>query len=222
MASVSRDLVEADFIGDRDNQNNALPSDPRIIPHIALDEYIPPSPPRYYEDDVPNVHLIPMENFAGDPEKEWTYRHVLIAGTLLGKGCQGAVMLAGQNRMQQNQGFLFGKHLALAWQAYIDMKPFKLQTLPAGSQFSLISAPLLFHLAHDPQMYDLIRKGSVSVDNIDYVEVHRQVHRGPGIAKTKNLQIKHSVEAMTIINELPASDAQVALQNIILAMQDLS
>ena len=212
-------MVESNFIGDRDNQNNALPSDPRKTPEIVLEEFT--SQPKKYEDDVPNINSLPLENVAGDPEKEWTYHHVLIAGTLLGKGCQGAMMLGGHSKELQQQAFLFGKHLALAWQAYIDMQPYKLQTLSSDQRCSLISAPLLFHLAHDPLMYDIINEGRISVDNIDYAELHRQVRSGPGLEMTKSLQKKHSSAAMAIIQKFKPSDAQKALQNIILAMQEL-
>ena len=217
ISSVARDLVESNFIGERDEQNNALPSDPRKAPEITMEEYTPKD--MQNEKDVPNAKPSSLENFVGDPEKEWAYHHVLSAGTLLGKGCQGAMMLAGQPRPMQQQGYLFGKHLALAWQAYIDMEPYKEEH--DGNHFSLISAPLLYHLAHDPKSYELISKGCISVENIDYAELHRQVRNGPGLEKTKNLQRKHSLAAMAIINKLPPSNAQEALQNIILAMQDL-
>lgn len=59
------------------------------------------------------------------------------------------------------------------------------------------------------------------MDNIDYAKIHSEVIKGPGLEKTRNLQKKHSLAAMAVLNELPPSDARTALQNIILAMQDL-
>ena len=84
-----------------------------------------------------------------------------------------------------------------------------------------MSAPVLFHLAHDPSLYEEIQKGRESVDNIDFVKVHAAVLKGPGPERTRILQKKHSEAALEVLNDLPPSDARTALQNIILAMQDI-
>lgn len=58
-------------------------------------------------------------DFLGPPGtamEEWTLRNVLSAGSLLGKSCQGTLQLGGHGLQFQEQGFSFGKHLALAWQ----------------------------------------------------------------------------------------------------------
>lgn len=47
---------------------------------------------------------------------DWTRRNVLSAGSLLGKSCQGTLKLAGHGTQLQDKGYMFGKHLALAWQ----------------------------------------------------------------------------------------------------------
>lgn len=46
-------------------------------------------------------------------------------GSLLGKSCQGALKLAGHPPEMQRHAYLFGRHLALAWQACIDLEPFQ-------------------------------------------------------------------------------------------------
>jgi len=157
----------------------------------------------------------------GIPEKEWALRHILSAGSLLGKSCQGALKLAGHPEAIQRSGYLFGKHLSLAWQACLDLEPFQNNTLPLGATLSLVSAPVLFHLDYDPSLYTEIQKGYVSVESVDYEKVHSEVIKGPGLEKTRNLQRKHSLAAMKVLNLFPPSDARTALQNIILAMQDL-
>lgn len=209
-------MAESNFIGDRDEQNNPLPSDPTKSQETSSEESFIEN-----DDEIDNTKPLSLKNVMGNPEKEWALRHILSAGTLLGKSCQGALKLAGQPEALQKQGYLFGKHLALAWQACIDMEPFKMDSIPLGAQFSLVSAPVLFHLEYDQKMYDDIIKGRVSVDNIDYAEIHRQIIQGPGLEMTRDLQRKHSLAAMTVLNELPPNDARTALQNIILAMQDL-
>lgn len=161
------------------------------------------------------------DHMLGIPELEWELRHILSAGSLLGKSCQGALKLAGHPESFQKQGYLFGKHLSLASQACIDMEPFQCNVLPLGGTFSLIAAPVLFHLEYDPSLYEEIEKGRVSVNDIDYNKIHKAVVNGPGLEKTRELQRKHSIAAMNVLKNLPPSDACTALQNIILAMQDL-
>lgn len=63
---------------------------------------------------------------------------------------------------------MFGTHLALAWQACLDLEPF------SGScegPFSLISAPVMFTLANKPQVYSLIEAGRQDVNEVDYEAV---------------------------------------------------
>lgn len=162
-----------------------------------------------------------MSHILGHPEREWAFRHTLSSGSLLGKSCQGTLKLAGQSKSLQKQGYLFGKHLALAWQASMDLEPFRMQELPHNSSFSLISAPILYHLEHDASLYEEIKKGRRSVEDISYTKLHRIVRAGPGIVKTQELQRNHSKAAMTVLDGFPPSDARTALQNIILAMQCL-
>ncbi|KAH0816287.1 hypothetical protein GEV33_006504 [Tenebrio molitor] len=124
--------------------------------------------------------------------------------SLLGKSCQGTLKLAGHPIELQEQGYLFGKHLALAWQACLDREPF----LPGTSgPFSLICAPLMFTLQHDPTLYQEIERGQETVDDVDYETIR----------KSK----EHSTAALEVLNQLPTSDARTALANIIAAMQDL-
>jgi decaprenyl-diphosphate synthase subunit 2 len=80
--------------------------------------------------------------------------------------------------------------------------------------------PVLFHLEHDPTLYDEIKNGVESVNNINYQKIHAAVLNGPGIEKTKELQSKHSMHAMTELYKFPPSDARKALENIIMAMQE--
>lgn len=211
ISSAVRDLAESNFIGDRDEQNNALPSDP------ALKD----GPDEEICEESDNTKAFDMTNVIGHPEKEWSLRHTLSSGSLLGKSCQGTLILAGHSEKLQKIGYLFGKHLSLAWQACIDLEPFKMSEIPHDTKISLVSAPVLFHLDYDATLYEEIKKGRQSVDNINYAKVHQEVLNGPGIERTRELQRKHSLAAMNVLDEFPPTDARTALQNIILAMQDL-
>lgn len=218
ISSAVRDLTEAEFIGDRDEQNNPLPSQPpkspKRIASDVLEEY-----DLHLADDV----LKPMEKerFMGNPETEWALRNILCAGSLLGKSCLGALKLAGLSESTQKLGFHFGKHLVLAWQACLDLEPFVQPKLSEDITFSLVSAPVLFHLEYDPNSYELIKKGYVSVENVDYKTLHSEILKGPGVEKTQNLQRKHCMAAMKVLKKFPPSDARTALENILHAMQDL-
>lgn len=216
-----RDLAESEFIGDRDEQNNPLPSQPRK--QARRQNTNEPANDEEYEEYLTHDILKPMEkeDCMGIPEKEWAMRHILNAGSLLGKSCEGALKLAALPETVQKNGYLFGKHLSLAWQACLDLEPFQCKSLPTGATFSLVSAPVLFHLDYDPEIYEEIKKGYISVENVDYVKLHNEILKGPGVDKTQALQRKHSMAAMTVLNKFPPSDARTALQNIILAMQDL-
>lgn len=74
---------------------------------------------------------------------------------------------------------------------------------------------------YDPALYEEIKKGKVSVDCIDYAKVHEIILSGPGLQRTKELQSKHTATAMRVLQYFPPNDARRALENIILAMQDL-
>lgn len=214
MCTAFRDMADSHFIGDRDIQNHPLPSDPMKKPEIMneVDEIA--------IDRIDNLKPFNLKDVMGSPENEWTLRHTLAEGTLLGKSCQSALLLAKQPEEFQKQAYFFGKHLSLAWQACIDLEPFRLQELPMDSKLSLISAPVLFHLEYDHSLYDEIKKGAESVNNINYQKLHATILDGPGIERTKELQSKHTLHAMTELYKFPPSDARTALENIIMAMQD--
>ncbi|CRK95971.1 CLUMA_CG009412, isoform A [Clunio marinus] len=216
ICTAFRDMADSHFIGDRDIQNNPLPSNP-------LKKIKDQNEKNVYEicsDQIDNRRPFSIKDVMGSPENEWTLRHTLAEGTLLGKSCQSALLLAKQPEEFQKQAYFFGKHLSLAWQARMDLEPFRLQEIPKDIKISLISAPVLFHLEYDPLLYNEIRKGSESVDNINYQFIHQEILEGPGIEKTRELQSKHTLLAMTELYKFPPSDARTALENIIMAMQD--
>ncbi|XP_045446438.1 all trans-polyprenyl-diphosphate synthase PDSS2 [Melitaea cinxia] len=204
MSSAVRDLVEAEFLGDRDQQNNPLPSRP--LPEEqreAVSEW----------DCI--LSPLPMSGVEGCARREWAARHVLAAGALLGKSCSAALKLAGHKPALQTQGYLFGCHLALAWQAFLDLEAF---TGPEPSSFSLVGAPLAFTLEARPELYSYIEAGKKSVHDVDYHALYEAVLAGDGIARTQALQREHSGRAREVLDCFPYCDARTALANIIVAM----
>lgn len=212
ISSAVRDLAEAEFIGDRDEQNNPLPSKPQpqqstIYAEIAAE--------KAYLD---NLKPIDKTSVMGHPEAEWEMRHLLSSASLLGKSCQGAMILAGHSNAVQRSGYEFGRHLALAWQARLDVEPFLTDNIAVGTTFSLVSAPVIYHLEHAPHCYANIQKGCITVENVDFVTLHREIRAGPAVQATRKLQRKHTLRAMKCLNTFAPSDARTALQNIILSM----
>ncbi|XP_076661853.1 decaprenyl diphosphate synthase subunit 2 [Halictus rubicundus] len=161
---------------------------------------------------------LPPEDRTDYAVEEWTLRNVLSAGALLGKSCKGTLKLAGHSNEIQEQGYNFGKHLALAWQAYLDLSPFI--TKDQSVTFSLCSAPVMFHIEHDPSILAEIDKGLESVNDVDYEKVYKIVLMGPGVELTKQLQKRHSQRAMEVLSVFEKSDARTALYNIIAAMEE--
>lgn len=133
ISSAFRDLAESNFIGERDEQNNPLPTKPGTqLKELATD--LNSLEDLGFGDLEDNTEPMKIDGVVGHPEKEWSLRHVLGGGSLLGKACMAALMLGGHPKPLQKQGYVFGKHLALAWQACIDMQPFLLPTLPLGKE----------------------------------------------------------------------------------------
>lgn len=216
MCTAARDISDSHFIGDRDVQNNPLPTNPSKKSEETTKSA---HNSEVQVDEVDNRKPFNLKDVLGSPENEWTLRHTLSNGTLLGKSCQSALLLAKQCEELQKQAYFFGKHLALAWQASIDLEPYKTD-LPLGNKLSLVSAPVLFHLEFDSSLYDEIEKGLETVDDVNFYKIHKIVSRGPGLERTKELQSKHTLLAMTELYKFPKSDARSALENIILAMQE--
>uniref|UniRef100_A0A8D8TH18 Decaprenyl-diphosphate synthase subunit 2 n=1 Tax=Cacopsylla melanoneura TaxID=428564 RepID=A0A8D8TH18_9HEMI len=207
MSGAVRDLTESEFLGRRDLQNNPLP--PQFLTNSMPGESNPTESSDGVRDELPMTPAL----------VDWTTRNVLSAGSLLGKSCKGTLKLAGQDAELQEQGYQFGKHLALAWQACLDLEPFTSNYAP-GTIFNLTSAPIMFHLEQekDAELLNEINKGEESVTNIDYKKVYNIVSKGPGMKLTKQLQKQHSQQAMKVLQVFKESDARTALSNIIVAM----
>ncbi|KRT82650.1 hypothetical protein AMK59_3751 [Oryctes borbonicus] len=203
ISSALRDLIEAEFVGLRDKQNNPLPSKP----HARQIEYTVTS--------QNNMEPAVVSDALGNATAEWTLRHILNTASLLGKSCQGTLILAGHPSELQKHGYLFGKHLALAWQACLDLQPFA-----AGStgSFNLVSAPVTFHLQYDPSLYVEIERGMENVEDVDFEKIRQEVLKGPGLEKTNQLRVEHSNAALDALECFPVSDARNALTNMIVAM----
>lgn len=204
--------------GERDAQNNPLPSDP----FLKLSEQ--KKNPQLFEeiptDQIDNTLPFKLHDVMGTAENEWKLRHTLGGGTLLGKSCQAALMFAKHNEEKQREIYFMGKHMYLGYRAAKDLNIFSSNEVPASGKFSLISAPVLYHLEEDPSLYAEIKKGLESIENIDFGKIHRIVRNGPGIDKTKELLNKNNLISFTLLHKFPQSDSQRAIENLILAIEN--
>lgn len=218
LATAARDVADSHFIGERDIQNYQLPSDPakKIEEQMKNPELFNKIP----TDQIDNMTMFDHHDIFGSAENEWKLRHTLKVGTLLGKSCQCAMLLANHPEELQKEAYFFGKHLYLGWQASKDLEVFVSNDLPLDGKFSLVSAPILYHLEHDHTLYDEIRPGLDSVDNVNYSKIHEIVRNGPGMDKTKELLNKNNLIATTLLYKFPQSEARRALESIIIALEN--
>ncbi|CAH0556610.1 unnamed protein product [Brassicogethes aeneus] len=196
-----RDLAEAEFIEPRDKQNRPLPAKPLSVQQDV---------------EIPNEYgtePFQLTKVLGNTKSEWTLRHILGGGSLLAKCCQGTLQLAGHSDNFQKIGYTLGRNIALAWQTRIDLEIFQEDNL---GPFSLISAPVMFHLQHDPSFYSEII--SCVDGKVDYENIRRVVKSGPGLSETKKLQSEFCDKAVSILGNFTDSDAKKALFNMIRAM----
>lgn len=207
MSSALKDLVECDFIGPRDEQNRPLPVKPLPIKDrrnavLPIEHEL-----ASFKTDVKSV--------LGNAKLEWVLRNVLGGASLLGKSCQGAMLLAGHDTFIQKQAYLFGRSLALAWQAHLDLQQF---LIAKHGPFSLVCAPVLFHLEEDPGAFRDIESCKNNTHNVNYTKLYENVANGCGIEKTKSLQEEFSAEALEILKSFPVRDAHKALEKLIREM----
>ncbi|KAG5867692.1 hypothetical protein JTB14_026874 [Gonioctena quinquepunctata] len=200
ISTCLRDLVEADFIEPRDSQNRPLPAPP-------LKEQKEVVVPNQFDD-----HVLTISEVLGNAKAEWTLRNLLDGASLLAKCCQGTLILAEHPKSFQKLGYLFGRNMALACQAQSDLDA--LAPLKTTEPFSLICAPLMFHLQYHPDYYPKLMD-TVASDDIDYRAIRKAINSGPGLKKTAELQEEFAMNALRVLEEFPNNGARDALVNII-------
>ncbi|CAG9768338.1 unnamed protein product [Ceutorhynchus assimilis] len=195
-----RDLVEAEFIEPRDKQNRPLPAKPlEILTNIEVPNEFGSSP-------------LKVAEVLGNAKAEWTLRHFLSNASLLAKCCQATLKLANHNEDFQKLGYLFGRNMALAWHAHFDLEIFR---QAQKGPFSLISAPVMFHLQQNPDFYSEILKGSEDVHNCDFDKIQKIVSEGPGLQMTEELKQEFVGKSIKVLDGFKESEAKQALSNIV-------
>lgn len=198
ISTALKDLSEGEFFGERDEQNMPLPGKPKIN---AQD----------YEITF-DTNSIAVDDVLGKPRKEWTARTVYNGVSLLGRGCQSAMVLDKQNRETQNIAYQFGCHVGLAWQAATELQQL---TSDSKEQFCLASAPVLFALDNNPNLYKIIAQAKNDVKDVDYEDLKFNILKTDACDKTKKLYEEHAKKATEYIEGIAQNESVDMIKKLI-------
>ncbi|GBP64279.1 Decaprenyl-diphosphate synthase [Eumeta japonica] len=200
ISSALRDLSEGEFFGERDEQNMPLPGKPKR--NIANDVY----------DLNFDTTCLEIEDVLGNPRREWTVRAVFNGASLLGRGCQGVMLLSKQSREMQNYAYHFGCHLGLAWQAATELQQL---TSDSKEQFSLASAPVLYALEENPELYKVIEQAKGDVKDVDYEDMKFNILKTDAVEKTQALYDDHAEQATKFVESIGQNESTDMIKKLI-------
>lgn len=197
------DIIESNFIGKQDRNDTQLPFKPGQIPKLMNESF---------EDSGKPVKL---EGDSGTAEDEWMFRQIIHRGFLIAKGCQASAVLARKSISTQKNCFELAKYLFLSWKSFVEIESFKSENCQGDFRVNLISAPVLFHLSHEPNIYDTIVNESNSSNGIDDVKLRERILNGPGLKSTRNLMAKLKEKTHQRLRNFPSSDEKLQIENIL-------
>ncbi|KAJ2938527.1 hypothetical protein O0L34_g13023 [Tuta absoluta] len=183
ISTALRDMSEGEFFGERDKQNMPLPGKPNSN----------------NSEFVINCDTLPLSvsDALGSPTKEWTLRTMYNGGSLFGRGCQGALLLGGKQLQEQELAYLFGCHLCLSWQAASELQKFMSTN---KETYSLVSAPVIFALNENPELYKYIDTAKSSVTDVDLEEFRDGILKTNAIDRTRLLSEENAKKADLYVN----------------------
>ncbi|XP_023321309.1 decaprenyl-diphosphate synthase subunit 2 [Eurytemora carolleeae] len=152
-------------------------------------------------------------------QEHWEKKWRLSTGSLLGAGCESAMLVAEQEESVQLAAKQLGIYTALAIQAHDEMKLFTVDGgLGYGSPFSLCSAPVIFHLQSDPQLLDYIQQYNTDLSQVDYKRVLNSVLEGDGLEKTRDICQNYVDLALKELRNFPDNEGRQGFKNILLSL----
>nr|YP_063627.1 prenyl transferase [Gracilaria tenuistipitata var. liui]AAT79702.1 prenyl transferase [Gracilaria tenuistipitata var. liui] len=135
--------------------------------------------------------------------------------SLIASSCKAAAILSDTTTNTQNQFYLYGKHLGLAFQIVDDILDIVGSTVslgkPAGSDLKNgnLTAPLLFALEENSELYKLIAREFQHNKDIDKaIEIIKSTN---GIQKSYDLAQEHMQASVQALKKI---DNQVAQKNL--------
>lgn len=168
----------------------------------------------------PQGRVVPSTSSLG--RDFWETRTRLGTAGLLASGCQGAMLLAGQDVELQTKASDFGTHMALALRAHDERQLFtESGGRGGGAPFCLAVAPVLFHLQSDPELLEYIRGFSDDLSKINYRKVYDRVADSNGMDMTHELCKEQVGLCMALLETLDDNDATAALRRMALSLSSL-
>ncbi|VVD04381.1 unnamed protein product [Leptidea sinapis] len=195
-----RDLVEGDFLGEHDDENKPVPTKPKGSNDVKRN---------YLWEEEDNLLKLGSNEFLGQGKDEWLLRTMLTSGSLLGKGCQGAMKLANRNHLEAD-AYKLGGHLAIMWQLYLDIKDFFVHPY----SYSLVGAPVIIAMWEYPSLYGHIWKAKVEKRPMEYKQLYYAVRSTRSLEYITNFLNDELAAVMRCSDKLPLCDARVALQKM--------
>lgn len=171
---------------------------------------------RHYDwENENNLEKLGSSEFLGQGKDEWILRTMLQSGSMLGKGCQGAMKLANRSVMEKD-AYKLGGHLALLWQLYLDVKDFF--THPYS--YSLVGAPVTIAFWEYPQLYGHILEAKLEQQPVELKQLYYGV-RGTRSIEYLTLFMNDELAAvLKYIARFPEGDARTALQKMAMTIYD--
>ncbi|CAH0594513.1 unnamed protein product [Chrysodeixis includens] len=195
-----RDLVESDSIGEHDQDHNPMPTSPKGD-----------DAPRVYDwENEDNLQTLGSNEFLGHGKQEWVLRTMLTSGSILGKGCQGAMKLARRGPAMEKEAYKLGGHLALLWQLYLDVKDFF--THPYS--YSLVGAPVTIALWEYPQIYGHILESRMEKQPINFKQLYYAVKSTRAMEYLTVVLDEELAAVIKHSEQFPVEDARSALQKM--------
>lgn len=197
------DIIDYNFVGKRDNSGTAIPFQPGRIPKMKTETF------------ESSLNPIKLDENHGTAEDEWLLRQTLYRGYLISKGCRATAALAKKPMKIQKDCFELSKYLYFSWQAYVDLQSFKGHKPENDEKFILTSAPVLFHLEHNPSAHALISNQSLNLDGLDYQTLFNDVKNGPGVKLTEKLLTKLVQQARSHLKNFVTSEEKLKIEKIL-------
>ncbi|XP_034833825.1 all trans-polyprenyl-diphosphate synthase PDSS2-like [Maniola hyperantus] len=195
-----RDLVEGDFFGDHDDDNNSLPSKPKASNEVTS---------HYNWEHEDNLAKLGSNEYLGQGKDEWLLRTMLTSGSLLGKGCQAAMKLGKQEHLEKD-AYKLGGHLAIIWQLYLDVKDFF--THPYS--YSLVGAPVTLAIWEYPTVYSYIIEAKLDKKPVEFKQLYYAVRGTRALEYLTKFLEEEMAAILKYSNKFPVEDARVAIQKM--------
>lgn len=95
------------------------------------------------------------------------------------------------------------------------MQSFEEVCFAKTQEVNLLSAPTLFHLSHEPSLYDVIVLEADSLDGIDHSRLHNKIINGPGMELTDKLVQKLKVKTETHLKNFIDCDEKSEIEKML-------